>query len=118
MTKSLDGIYTYIKNFIINFQVPSKKTLILRGLGLKASFQDSTLSLKLGYSHEHNIEINPQDQNKIFIGKKFISVINYNKIFLGNFVEKIYRLKKANCYKGRGLYYKEKNIIIKAVKKT
>lgn len=116
--KKINGFYRYLKNFIISFQVPAKKTLILRGLGLKATFQDLILSLKLGYSHENSIKVNPLDHNKIFTGKKFITVLNYDKIFLGNFVEKIYRLKKANCYKGRGLYYKEKNIITKVVKKT
>ena len=116
--RKINGFYRYLKNFIISFQVPAKKTLILRGLGLKAIFQDSVLSLKLGYSHENIIKVNPLDHNKIFTGKKFITVLNYDKIFLGNFVEKIYRLKRANCYKGRGLYYKEKNIITKVVKKT
>ena len=65
-----------------------------------------------------NINVDASDKNKIFIGKKFITILNYNKIYLGNFVEKIFRLKKANCYKGRGLYYKEKNIITKIIKKT
>ena len=112
------SFYTYLKNFIINFQIPSKKTLVLRGLGLKANLDANSLNLKLGYSHESVINIIPSNKSNIFLGKKIISIINYNKLFLGNFAEKIYRLKKANCYKGRGLYYKEKRIIIKAVKKT
>jgi ribosomal protein L6P/L9E len=116
--KKPNGFFRYLKNFIISFQVPTKKTLILRGLGLKASFQEPLLSLKLGYSHENIINVNAEDKNKIFIGKKFITILNYNKIYLGNFVEKIFRLKKANCYKGRGLYYKEKSIVTKIVKKT
>lgn len=116
--KKINGFYRYLKNFIITFQVPAKKTLVLRGLGLKASLHDLVLKLRLGYSHENIIQLNSQDNNKIFLGKKFISILNYNKLLLGNFVEKIYRLKKANCYKGRGLYYKNKKIIIKTVKKT
>lgn len=116
--KETASFYIYLKNFVINFQIPSKKTLILRGLGLKANLEVSSLNFKLGYSHESIIDIVPTNTSTIFIGKKFISLINYDKIFLGNFTEKIYRLKKANCYKGRGLYYKEKKIIIKAVKKT
>lgn len=112
------SFHTYLKNFIINFQVPSKKTLVLRGLGLKANLEQSSLSFKLGYSHESVVNITASNTSTVFIGKKFISIINYNKLFLGNFAEKIYRLKKANCYKGRGLYYKEKKIISKAIKKT
>lgn len=116
--KQISAFYTYLKNFIINFQIPSKKTLVLRGLGLKANLEANFLSLKLGYSHESIVNIVPTNTSTVFLGKKFITVINYNKLFLGNFAEKIYRLKKANCYKGRGLYYKEKRIITKAVKKT
>jgi large subunit ribosomal protein L6 len=114
----ITSFHTYLKNFIINFQIPTKKTLILRGLGLKINMEADSLNLKLGYSHESVVDIIPTNTSTVILGKKFISIINYNKLFLGNFAEKIYRLKKANCYKGRGLYYKEKRIISKAVKKT
>jgi large subunit ribosomal protein L6 len=113
----LNSFFTYLKNFITGFQTPAKKTLILRGLGLKVSIGLNTLNLKLGYSHDNIIKL-PENTNNFVIGKKFITILNYNKLFLGNFAEKIYRLKKANCYKGRGLYYKQKKHIIKVVKKT
>jgi len=64
------------------------------------------------------LKIDKNSGNTFFIGKKFINIINYNKLILGNLAEKIYRLKKANCYKSRGLYYKHKKIRIKVVKKT
>lgn len=117
-TTKENSFYIYLKNFVINFQIPTKKIIVLRGLGLKANLEDNSLNLKLGYSHESTIRVNHSDRNQIFVTKKFISVSNYNKLFIGNFVEKIYRLKKANCYKGRGLYLREKKIIIKTVKKS
>lgn len=116
--KQAASFNTYLKNFITNFQIPSKKTLVLRGLGLKANLEAASLCFKLGYSHESVINILSTDTSTFFLGKKFISILNFNKISLGNFAEKICRLKKANCYKGRGLYYKGKKILIKAVKKT
>lgn len=115
---NIDGFYIYLKNFILNFRGPSKKTLILRGLGLKATIQNDLLKLKLGYSHENIIKIYPNNTSSLFLGKKSITIIDYNKLNLGNFAQKIYCLKKANCYKGRGLYFKEKKIITKIVKKT
>lgn len=118
LEKKKEGFFLYLKNFLITFQIPTKKTLVLRGLGLKAILKDCTLSLKLGYSHENIISINSSDMNTIFLGKKSISILNYNKLLIGNFSEKICRLKKANCYKGRGLYLKEKNLITKVIKKT
>lgn len=87
-------------------------------MGLKASIDDNMLKMKLGYSHENIIKIEPNSTSNFFIGKKSISIIDYNKLSLGNFAEKIYRLKKANCYKGRGLYFKQKKIVIKTIKKT
>lgn len=116
--KKTSIFYTYLKNFILTFQIPAKKTVVLRGLGLKANLFGSHLSFKLGYSHDNIIDMNIKDNNTVFVGKKFVSISNYNKIFLGNFVEKLYRLKKANCYKGRGLYIKEKTLITKVIKKT
>jgi len=116
--KSINGFHTYLKNFILNFQTPAKKTLILRGLGLKATIHDNMLKMKLGYSHENIIKIEPNSTSNFFIGKKSISIIDYNKLSLGNFAEKVYRLKKANCYKGRGLYFKQKKIVIKTIKKA
>lgn len=112
------AFFTYTSNFILNFRIPAKKTIILRGLGLKANVDKNELKLKLGYSHESVLKIDKNSGNTFFIGKKFINIINYNKLILGNLAEKIYRLKKANCYKSRGLYYKHKKIRIKVVKKT
>ena len=112
------GFFTYLNNFILNYQLVSKKTLILRGLGLKVFLKESHLNFKLGYSNEKTISIDSITDTLFSIGKKSISIFSYDKVFLGNFIEKIYRLKKANCYKGRGLYYKDKYQLIKNIKKT
>lgn len=116
--KILNIFTNYVKNFQVEFKIPAKKTLILRGLGLKAYSEESDLKLKLGFSHEIKIPILLNNKSTFIFGKKSLSILNYNKIILGNFTEKIYRLKKANSYKARGLYYKEMPPILKVVKKT
>lgn len=117
--RGFDGFFTYLSNFINNFQMPSKKTLILRGLGLKTTLFDSSIVLKLGFSHESIIDLDTKSKSlyRFFFSKKTFTATSYDKISLGNFMEKIYRLKKANCYKSRGLYFKNKKIQLKAIKK-
>jgi hypothetical protein len=42
---------------------------------------------------------------KFLTGKNFLTGLSFDKVFLGNFMQKIYQLKKANCYKSRGFLF-------------
>jgi ribosomal protein L6P/L9E len=96
---------------------PYKKILLLKGLGIKASYNKlkSILYLKLGFSHISFIKVNPG----IFIRikKKFIFFQSLNKSKLGNIVLKIKNLKLPDAYKGKGIWYKTEKIKLKEVKK-
>ena len=78
--------------------------------------------MRLGFSHNNNIfNIYDSISNLIItkIGLKgfLITFYGFNKIKLGNLVEKIYKLRPADCYKNRGFSYKTKFNILKTVKK-
>nr|NP_038164.1 ribosomal protein L6 [Synura synuroidea]AAF36930.1 ribosomal protein L6 [Synura synuroidea] len=117
-----NGFYLVLNNYLNSFRIYSRKQLVLSGLGLKLIPLINVIKLKLGFSHIVLIPFS----NKFFIIKVkkfglkgfFISFFNYNKIILGNLVEKIYKTKSADCYKARGFYYKNKEIILKTIKKT
>jgi hypothetical protein len=98
------------------FEKPFRKKLILKGLGLKVSILEKTLELKLGYSHLSLVKI-PEIIN-VFLNKNVIVLESFDSIALGNFAYQIKRLKFPNVYKGKGIWYKKENIVLKAIKKT
>ena len=115
--KNFNGFMSYFDSLLYGFRLPLKKTLLLRGLGLKGLLTSNILQLKLGYSHIISINVNTKVFNFI-IGKNFISIFSYNKGLVGNFVKNLYKLKKADPYKGRGIVLKNKPIVLKIIKKS
>lgn len=111
------GFVTLFSNFIKTVETLSKKTLLLKGLGLKISMVENVLSFKLGFSHIITLPINSK-KNKFLIGKNYLSILGHNKSTIGDLVEKIYRLKKMDCYKGRGFNLKNRPFMLKVIKKT
>ena len=56
--KALHGLYrTLINNMVIGVSEQFLKTLMLQGVGYRASVQGKTLVLNLGFSHPVNIDI-------------------------------------------------------------
>lgn len=98
-------------------EVTFKKKLRLKGLGFKISVDmiKRELLLKLGYSHLVNVEI-PHYITNIKVKKSIILLESFDKIALGDFLKKVYDLRKADCYKGKGFsgqYEKRKLKVIK-----
>jgi hypothetical protein len=97
------------------------ETIIIRGVGLKITLIDTSLSssfleLKLGYSHKILLDI-PKDLN-VIVKKKKLLVEGSNKILVGNFVNKIINCKPLNNYTGKGLWLKSyQKFILKEIKK-
>jgi len=107
----------FLTDTISSLRVLSKKIITVKGLGLKISLDLNILQFKLGYSHLIFLDISKQ---YIFVKvyKKFMVLSGFNKIKLGNNANRIFQLKKADSYKGRGLFLKDKIFILKPVKKT
>ena len=93
-----------------------KMTLFLKGIGFKSFINNNDLILKLGFSHNiiipipTNIKILNQSNKLIFNG------IDY--IFLNQFVHYVKNYKKPEPYKGKGLLFKNENILKKEGKKN
>jgi len=123
--KNLFDFYNFtvrFQNFLYKLNIIQKKKLILKGLGLNLLKNDEKFFLKLGYS-KPTIYIPKYTFFNVTIKKFglrgfFISFFGYNSISLGNLVERIYCFKKADVYKCRGFYYKEKLLILKPIKKN
>jgi large subunit ribosomal protein L6 len=108
---------SFLSSFFQIFNKISKKILILKGLGLKIFFNNKTRSLefKLGYSHILILKVDKE----IFVGikKNIIFLQSLNKEKLGNFSFKIKNLRHPDCYRGKGIWYKNEKIKMKQVKK-
>jgi large subunit ribosomal protein L6 len=127
LKSSLDSTKVLVFNNLISsiniwfkgLEKPWKKKLILKGLGFKSSFDNTskTLELKLGFSHIKNMIIKSKDISLI-ANKTKIVVEGFDKAEVGNFAHKIRTLKPSDAYKGKGFWYKNEIKTFKEVKKT
>lgn len=109
----------FIEKFTIWFSERLiRKKLLLKGLGYRATFLNDKnfLCLKVGFSHSVKILIAP-DKIKLKINKKTITIKGFVAADVGNFAERIRRLKLPDSYKGKGIWYKNENRTLKLLKK-
>jgi ribosomal protein L6P/L9E len=117
--ENLNSFFNVLNDFLKKLEKHYKKTILLKGLGLKANLNkdNSILELKLGYSHICKINI-PKSILNINLIKNNIIVEGIDYIEIGNFLNKIRALKIPNIYKGKGIWYKNEIKILKIIKKT
>ena len=107
-------LFSWFKKFV----KPFKKQLVLKGLGFKGSVLDnnSLLELKLGFSHKLNILLNSKDI-KVSMNNNILTAEGFDSEKVGNFLQKIRKLKKFDSYKGKGFWYKNEQRSLKDIKK-
>ena len=114
--RSLHGLYrTLINNMIIGVSEQFELTLILKGVGYRASVQQNEIILNLGYSHPVNIKI-PEAISVEVIQNTTINLKSCDKELLGLFAANIRAWRRPEPYKGKGILYKGEQILRKAGK--
>ena len=114
--KSLHGLYrTLINNMIIGVSEQFNLTLILKGVGYRAAVQGKEIILSLGYSHPVKIKI-PELIEIEVIQNTTINLKSCDKELLGLFASQIRAWRVPEPYKGKGILYKDEQIIRKAGK--
>jgi large subunit ribosomal protein L6 len=114
--RSLHGLYrTLINNMIIGVSEQFQLTLILKGVGYRAVVQGNQIVLNLGYSHPVTIDI-PTVISAEIIKNTTINLKSCDKELLGLFASKIRAWRRPEPYKGKGILYKDEQIIRKAGK--
>ncbi|WGH25028.1 MAG: 50S ribosomal protein L6 [Candidatus Shikimatogenerans bostrichidophilus] len=117
--KGLHGLYRMlIYNMIYGVTKGFKKQLELIGVGYKAEVykKGRILILNLGYSHNIIFHVCKEINITIDYIKGANYIINLHSIdnqLLGIVASKIRSLKKPDRYKGKGIRYKNENIILK-----
>jgi len=115
-TKALHGLYrTLINNMVIGVSEQFELTLILKGVGYRATVQGKEITLSLGYSHPVKMEI-PETVTVEVVQNTTINIKSCDKELLGLFASKIRSWREPEPYKGKGILYKNEQILRKAGK--
>ncbi len=114
--RALHGLYrTLINNMVIGVSQQFDLTLELKGVGYRAAVQRKEIVLSLGYSHPVKISI-PEQISVEIIKNTTINLKSCDKELLGLFAANIRSWRQPEPYKGKGILYKDEQIIRKAGK--
>ena len=114
--KALHGLYrTLINNMVTGVSEQFVITLVLQGVGYRASVQGNSLVLNLGFSHPVNIDL-PDGINVEVVQNTTINIKACDKEQLGLFAAKVRSWRPPEPYKGKGILYKGEQILRKAGK--
>jgi large subunit ribosomal protein L6 len=114
--RSLHGLYrTLINNMIVGVSEQFQSTLILKGVGYRAVVQGKEIILSLGYSHPVKITI-PDGVSVEVLQNTTINLKSCDKELLGLFASSIRAWRQPEPYNGKGILYKDEQIIRKAGK--
>jgi len=114
--RSLHGLYrTLINNMVIGVSEQFQVSLILQGVGYRAAVQGDSIVLNLGYSHPVKITI-PKEISVDIVQNTTINLKACDKEQLGLFASNIRSWRKPEPYKGKGILYKDEQILRKAGK--
>lgn len=92
-----------------------QRTLVIEGVGYRASLQGRTLVLALGFSHEIQFPI-PDGIEVTLEGQTGVTVSGTDKQQVGQVAARIRGFSPAEPYKGKGVRYKDEQIRRKAGK--
>jgi large subunit ribosomal protein L6 len=114
--RALHGLYrTLINNMVIGVSEQFDITLVLKGVGYRAVIQGKEIILSLGYSHPVKIQI-PEEISVEVIKNTTVNLKSCDKELLGLFAANIRSWRQPEPYKGKGILYKDEQIIRKAGK--
>ena len=111
------GLYRALAhNMVVGVSEGFKKTLLITGVGYKASVSGNKLVLNLGYSHPIEVEI-PSDIHVACTNPTEIVVSGIDKQKVGQFASNVKALRPVEPYHGYGVRYSDQ-VVIRKVGKT
>jgi len=93
------------------------KAMYMKGVGYKASVKGNMFTLIVGFSHDVNMEIPAGLTVTMGETPTEFTISGIDKNLLGQFADKIHKIRKADPYKGKGIFYKDEYIRRKEGKK-
>lgn len=115
--KALWGTYaSHISNMISGVNKAYEKTLIIEGVGFRATVSGKELTLNVGFSHP--VVLTAPEGIEVTVEKNNIIVKGIDKDVVGEFTAKIRAKKKPEPYKGKGIRYIDEFVRRKQGKKA
>jgi large subunit ribosomal protein L6 len=105
-----------LTNLVTGVSEGFSKTLDITGVGYRASVQGKSLNLQLGYSHDINYPI-PEGIEIKCENQTTIAVSGADKQVVGQVAAEIRAFRKPEPYKGKGIRYRDEQILRKEGKK-
>lgn len=93
------------------------KEMYMKGVGYKASVSGNKLVLVAGFSHDVIMEIPAGLTVEMGVAPTEFAVKGIDKCLVGQFADKIHKIRKVDPYKGKGIFYKGEKIRRKEGKK-
>ena len=111
------GLYrVLVNNMVKGVSEGFTKTLLINGVGYKASVVGKKLTLDLGYSHDIVVDV-PADLDAKCTSATEIVISGIDKQKVGQFASKIRDLRPVEPYHGYGVRYSDE-VVIRKVGKT
>ena len=106
-----------IKAAVIGVSEGFVKEMYMKGVGYKASVKGNELVLIAGFSHDVILPIPAGLTVEMGATPTEFVVKGIDKCLVGQFADKIHKIRKADPYKGKGIFYKGERIRRKEGKK-
>jgi len=104
-----------IGNMVVGVSEGYTRTLVIEGVGYRASLQGSTLNLLLGYSHP--VTVDPPEGIAFEVeGQQTVKVVGISKQQVGQVAANVRAFRKPEPYKGKGIRYQNERVRRKAGK--
>ena len=106
-----------LNNMVVGVSEGYSKTLLIEGVGYRASLKGNTLVVAAGYSHLVEMEI-PQGLTVNCPSQTEIKISGIDKQLVGEFTANVRKIRKPEPYKGTGIRYSDEIIRRKEGKKA
>ena len=106
-----------LNNMVIGVSNGYEKTLLIEGVGYRASLKGKTLVVAAGYSHLVEMAI-PEGLTVICPSQTEIKISGIDKQLVGEFTANVRKIRKPEPYKGKGIRYSDEIIRRKEGKKA
>ncbi|MDE6477987.1 MAG: 50S ribosomal protein L6 [Alphaproteobacteria bacterium] len=106
-----------IKAAVIGVSDGFVKEMYMKGVGYKASIKGNDLVLVAGYSHDVVMPIPAGLTVEMGATPTEFVIKGMDKCLVGQFADKVHKVRKADPYKGKGIFYKGEKIRRKEGKK-
>ena len=105
-----------LNNMVVGVSEGYSKTLLIEGVGYRASLKGNTLVIAAGYSHLVEMPI-PEGLKVVCPSQNEIQISGIDKQLVGEFAANVRKVRKPEPYKGKGVKYAGEKVRRKEGKK-